>query len=196
MQYSPLTFQELKENSWWYLILGIGLVAVGALAIFYSTTATIISVLALGALLVTSGLFEGFKSFKISRWSNFFLHLFLAIVYIIGGGFIILNPGLSALNLTLLLSIFFVISGVTKVIFGASQPVLYKGWLIANGIVTFILGLLIWNQWPASGLWVIGTFIGIDMIFTGITWIMIGTTARDLHLPTMATTPDRTPDRR
>ena len=194
MQYSPITFQDLKENSWWYILLGIGLVAVGSLAIFYATTATMISVLALGALLVTSGLFEGFKSFKVSRWSNFFLHLFLAIIYVIGGIFIILNPGLSALNLTLLLAIFFVISGVTKVIFGATQPILYKGWIIANGILTFILGILIWYQWPMSGLWVIGTFIGIDMLFTGLTWIMIGTTARDIHLPALS--PERTPDKR
>lgn len=193
MQYSPLTFQELKENSWWYLLLGIGLAAVGALAIFYSTTATIISVLALGSFLVTSGLFEGFKSFKVSRWSNFFLHLFLAIIYIIGGIFIIFNPTLSALNLTLLLALFFTISGVTKIIFGITQPILYKGWLIANGVLTLILGLLIWNQWPVSGLWVIGAFIGIDMLFTGLTWIMIGTTAKDLHLPVVQ---ERQPERK
>jgi uncharacterized membrane protein HdeD (DUF308 family) len=58
----------------------------------------------------------------------------------------------------------------------------HKGWILISGAITLLLGILIWAQWPYSGLWVIGTFIGIDMILTGITWVQLSLIAKNLDV--------------
>lgn len=173
--------KQLIENSNWYLLLGISLVALGTLAIIFSFISTIFSVVYLGIFLVIVGFMEIIQSFKLSHWSSFFLHLFLGVLYMVGGLFIALNPVLNALSLTLLLAIFFVVSGVLKLIFSFSKRIPHKGWMVINGLLTLVLGALIWAQWPTSGLWVIGTLVGIDTLFTGWTWIMLAIEAKKFN---------------
>ena len=174
-----LAIKQLQKNSSWFLVLGISLVILGTLAIIFSFYSTIFSIVYLGTFLGIIGIFEIIQSFKLSRWSSFFLHLFLGVLYIVGGIFIVYNPLVNALTLTLLLAIFFVISGILKIIFSFAQKTPHKGWLALNGILTLILGALIWAQWPFSGLWVIGTLVGIDTLFTGWTWIMLSIAAKN-----------------
>lgn len=172
--------KQLKENSNIFFLLGISLTIIGSLAVIFSYASTIFSVLYLGAFLIVLGCIEGFQSFKLHKWSNFFLHLFLGILYIIAGFFIISDPTMNAITLTLFLAIFFVVSGIAKVIFSLTQHIPHKGWLALNGVLTTILGILIWNQWPFSGFWVIGMFVGIDTIFTGWTLIMLSLAAKNM----------------
>lgn len=172
--------RQLKENWQWYLILGISLVILGTLALIYSVTSTLFSVMYIGIALAMIGIFEIIKSFKINQWSGFFLHIFLGILYIVGGSFIVLDPAINALTLTLLLAIFFIISGILKIVFSFISNTPHKGLLVFNGILTLILGIIIWKQWPVSGLWVIGTLVGIDAIFTGWTWILLSLRAKSL----------------
>lgn len=177
---SPFALNQIKKNSSWYMTLGIGLVILGSLAILFSFISTIVSVVYLGIFIIILGIFEAVKAFKINLWANFFLHLFLSILYIVCGLFITINPTASALSITFLLAIFFVVTGILRIIFGLAKHVPHRIWLVINGIVTLLLGLLIWYEWPYSGLWVIGTFIGIDTIFTGWTWIMLSAEAKKL----------------
>jgi uncharacterized membrane protein HdeD (DUF308 family) len=171
--------RQLKAHANWYLILGIGLVIVGSLAVVFSLLSTLLSVIYLGAFLVMLGAFEAVRSFKAVGWSSF-LHILLAILYVISGLFIVINPGSSALSLTLLLGIFFVISGIMKIITSFVSVVpQQRTWLLLNGILTLFIGIFIWYEWPYSGLWVIGTFVGIDTIFTGLTWIMLSLAAKN-----------------
>lgn len=183
MTYDGTALKQLKENSSWYLILGIGLVVLGTLAVFYSFFATLISVIYLGILVLCLGIFEGIKSFSINKWSSFLLHLFISILYCIGGIFIIANPELNAITLTLLLAIFFIVAGIARIVFALTQHIPHKGWVLFNGAITLLLGILIWQQWPYSGLWVLGMFTGIDMIFMGFTWIQLSMMAKKLQLP-------------
>lgn len=177
-----LALEQLKENRHWYLGLGIGLVILGILALVFSLISTEIMVIYLGAVLVVFGFFEVLKALKINHWSNFFLHLFLGILYIVAGIFIVTNPLANALSLTLLLAIFFVVSGLVRIVFSFTNNVHNNRWLLLNGIVTLLLGILIWAQWPYSGLWVIGTLIGIDAIFTGWTWIILSLQAKNIKV--------------
>jgi uncharacterized membrane protein HdeD (DUF308 family) len=169
---------QLQKNRKWILGLGIGFSIIGALAILFSVTATIVSILYLGALLVVAGFFEGAKAFNVRTWRYALLHGLLSILYIFAGVYMILNPALNALTLTLVLAVFFIIAGIMKIIFGLTQPVLHKGWLLLSGVLSIILGILIWQQWPYSGLWVLGTLIGIEFLFTGIAWIMLAIQAK------------------
>ncbi len=172
--------RQLQQNWSWYFFLGIGLVAFGSLAVMFSFASTLFSMLYLGFFLIIIGIFEGFQSFKLSEWGSFFLHLLISILYVIGGTFIVMKPTLNALTLTLLLAIFLVITGIVRIIFALTMTIPHKGLLLLNGILTLILGILIWSEWPFSGLWVIGTFVGIDAIFTGWTWILLALKAKNL----------------
>lgn len=174
------TIQQIQEHKKSFLLLGISLIVLGTLATIFAYSSTIFSVIYLGIFLIILGIFEGVQSFTLSRWSNFFLHLFLGVLYTVGGFFIVINPTANAVSLTLLLAIFFVVSGILKVVFALSKNVPHKGWLALNGVVTFILGALIWYQWPLSGLWVIGMLVGIDAVFTGWTLIMLSMASKKL----------------
>jgi len=170
--------KQLHQHASWFLALGISLVALGSFAIYYSAFTTFVSIFYLGLLLVVLGIFEFVQSTNLSRWSSFFLHLFLGIMYIVGGGLIIAHPLESEINITLLLAFFFIVGGLLKTIFALTHHMVNKGWRILDGIITLLLGILILLQWPESGLWVIGMFVGINMLLTGWTWIMLSYAAK------------------
>lgn len=174
------TIQQIQEHKPWFLALGICLIALGTLAVIFAYTSTIFSVIYLGIFLMILGVFEIVQSFWLTRWTSFFLHLFLGVLYSIGGFFIVIYPTINAISLTLLLAIFLVVSGTLKTIFSIAKNLPHKWWLAANGVLSIILGILIWQQWPVSGLWVIGMFLGIDTIFTGWTLIMLSVYAKNL----------------
>jgi uncharacterized membrane protein HdeD (DUF308 family) len=177
-----LALRQLKDNWFWYLVLGISLVVIGTFAIIYSVASTIFSIMYLGGLLIVFGFVESFKSFKISKWSTFFLHLLLGIALIFGGFFILTHPLINALTLTLFFAIAFIVFGALKIGFSLFGDLPHKGFLFLNGLISLILGILLWQQWPISGLWAIGTFVGIDAIFTGWTWIFLSFKAKNLRV--------------
>jgi uncharacterized membrane protein HdeD (DUF308 family) len=90
------------------------------------------------------------------------------------------NPARAAVTLTLLIAIILIIAGLFRLFVAFSTPLHHRGWLILNGAISIILGVMIWDAWPVSGLWVIGLFIGIDMIFDGWTEIMLALSVRRL----------------
>ncbi|MDR3550795.1 MAG: DUF308 domain-containing protein, partial [Candidatus Babeliales bacterium] len=157
-----------------------GLVALGTLAIVYALSSTVLSVLYLGCLLITAGLFEGIRALKMNRWSGFGLHLFLAVLFIAGGCFMVAYPESNAISLTLLMAFFFIVSGIMRMIFSFAPYLSNRGWLFFNGLVTLLLGVLILTQWPVSGLWVLGMFMGVEMLSTGCTWIVFSLAAKEL----------------
>jgi len=171
--FDDLAIKQFKTNSHWSLLLGIGLVVLGVLAVGCSLLSTLITVVLIGVVVLSIGVFEGIQAVKMNRWGGFFLHLFLSIVYGVAGIFIIADPELNALTLTLLLAFSLIITGVMRIFVSLVRDIPHKPWLFINGLLTLILGILIWRQWPVSGLWVLGTFLGIDAIFTGWTWIML-----------------------
>lgn len=159
----------------WFLGYGIILVLLGMLAIGASTLTTLVSILVLGTFLIIGGIIIFFDSFRYwkSRWAAFFLHLIMGILYFIIGCMLIKNPIAGALSLTVLLGMFFLIVGIFKIIASLAARLPYWGWRLTSGIVAMLLGLLILMRWPHSGLIVIGLFIGIDLLFTGWTYIML-----------------------
>lgn len=179
-QAHPLSVKQLKDNWGWYLALGISLITLGSLAIIYTWTATLVSVVYIGFLLLTLSTFEAVKSWKMTRWNSFFLHMFLSVLYGISGIFLILDPTINAVTLTLLLALFFVAAGVIKITVALTQLVPHKFWLILHGVLTTILGIIIWYQWPESSFWALGMLVGVNMIITGWTWVMLSMVAKNV----------------
>lgn len=167
-------------NHWgWYLALGIVLVIGGSLALVYSLLTTLFFVEYLGILLLFAAVLEIVQAFRMKESSNTFLHIVGSIFYAVLGALLIADPIRSAVSLTFIFAIYFIVVGLFKLFFALIHPRLsHIGWIALNGALNLLLGILIFKQWPDSGLWVIGMFIAIDMIFTGWAWIMIALKAR------------------
>ena len=157
----------------WFLAFGIGLLALGVAAVARSVTATVVSMVFFGWLLVLASGIEIAQAVMVGNWAGFFLHLLAAILFGVAGLLIIVRPAVSAEVITMFMAMFFLIGGLFQLI--GSLIVAYPGWgwQAADGLITFLLGLLLIAGWPATGLWVIGLFIGINLIVYGVAWIAL-----------------------
>lgn len=182
MHYHEDALQQVKHNTLWYTLLGFGLIILGAVAMYFAFFTTLISMVALGALLIAGGIVEAITAWKFTKWSTFLVHLLFGIVYLVCGLFIIFYPMINAVTLTLVLAAFFVVAGVSRIIVAFRRPLPHKTWIVFSGVLSVILGILLWLQWPASGLWVIGFFVGIDMIFAGATLLQLAIFSRTIQL--------------
>lgn len=171
--------ESLSKNWGWVLASGIAFVVLGVLALAFSVLTTLASVFVLGWFLAFAGIFEAVHAFRMTRWSGFLLELLAAILYVVVGVLMIVRPAAGALSLTLLIGAFFLVSGIFRTVAAATIRPPRWGWFLMSGVVTLLLGLLIVAEWPASGLWVIGLFLGIDLIFSGTWLIMLALGVRD-----------------
>jgi uncharacterized membrane protein HdeD (DUF308 family) len=164
---------ELVQYWGWFLAFGIGLLVLGGIAVARSVTATIATMLFFGWLLVVASAIEIAQAVMVGQWAGLFHHLLPAILFGITGLLLVTRPLISAEVVTVVIAMFFLIGGLFQLIGSLAISLPGWGWQAADGIITFILGLLVLAQWPASGLWVIGLFVGIDLIFFGLTWIAL-----------------------
>ncbi len=167
---------RMLRSSWiWFLVLGIAMVVIGTFAISWACIVqiTVAATWLFGFLMIAGGIAEIVNSFYAGRWSGTLVHLLLGVLYAAVGLMIVDQPEGSAIQLTLIIAIFLIVSGIFRIVFAISERFTGWGWVLLNGAVTLFLGILIYKQWPSSGLWVIGLFIGIDLIFNGWAWIML-----------------------
>lgn len=173
---------DFGKNWGFFLAWGVALVILGLLAISFAAFTTLISVIFIGFLLLFSGVLVIIDSFQFwrGRGASFFLQLLMGILYVAVGLMFIFRPQLGSLSLTLFLGILFVILGVFRIFYSLSFGLPRSGWILFSGIITLILGILILAEWPVSGLFIIGLFVGIDLLFLGINYIMAALIARKL----------------
>ena len=170
----------LHKEWWWFLLLGIGLVVLGTLALGAAAFASVVAVVYLGLLLLAGGIAQTISAFWAGRWSGFLLTIFIGLLYMVAGVFIISHPVESTIELTLMLAFLFVVCGVFRIVTALVLRFPHWGWPLLNGVIAVLLGVMIYKQWPSSGLWVIGIFIGIEMIFNGWAWVMFSLGLRSL----------------
>ena len=170
--------ENVRDNWGWFLALGLLLVFLGTGVIGASYYATIFSVVVLGIFLLSAGIIQIVQSFLARKWSGLFVSLFLGVLYLIVGFLCVAKPAITAVNITLWIAAFCFIAGLYRMLTSLIIRFSHWGWVFFNGAVTFILGVLIFADWPLSGLWVIGLFVGIDMLLAGWAWILLSLTAR------------------
>lgn len=163
---------ELRRNWGWLLLLGISLLILGVLAVLDSVLATIVSMLFFGWILVIAGVLEGVQAFRHRSSGHVFLHVLNAALSLVVGALLLWSPLAGAVVMTLLFAVYFCVAGIFRIVSVLRVRGPAWGWRLLNGIVTLVLGILIWVQWPVSGLWLIGLFIGIDLILVGWSQIM------------------------
>ena len=175
--------EELKRGWGWFLALGIVLVILGVVALSWAVLTTLVSAVLFGWLLLVGGVLSVVHAFLRRRWGCFFLELFAGILYAVVGLMIVGNPAEGALALTLVIAVFLMLGGLFRILTAVTARFHHWVWVLLNGVISLLLGLMIWRQWPVSGLWVLGLFIGIDMIFYGWSLIMLALAVRGLPQP-------------
>lgn len=177
----PLPGLEAVRRNWgWFVALGVAEIILGMIAVGSSVAATLVSVIFFGWLLIVGGALSVGHAFWEKQWSGFFLDLVTGILYVVVGFMMVGNPEAAAISLTLLIALFLFIGGIFRIVAALTGHFQHSAWVLLNGVITLALGIMIWRQWPFSGLWVIGLFIGIDMIFYGWSSVMVGLVAKRL----------------
>ncbi|MGZ6469277.1 MAG: HdeD family acid-resistance protein [Bdellovibrionota bacterium] len=156
------------------MAVGAALVFLGIVALTETFTATVVSVYLLGLLLLGGAISLGVRAFSERRWTSALGDMVASILYLMAGLVAFREPILAATGFTLVIAALFMAQGIMRIIAAVTLAPPQWGWVLANGIVTLALGLMVYAQWPASSLWLIGTLIGIDMILGGSTALVAG----------------------
>lgn len=168
-------------NNWrTFLFIGLALIILGIAALSVTTLTTMLSVVVLGAIIFFSGVVMLMDTFTFWRgkWSGFFLNLLFSILYIAVGVMLVTNPVEGSISLTFLVGVFYLLVGVFRVVAFSGMRTPGWGWGWFNGVVSLILGVLILTNWPVSGLYIIGLFIGIDLLITGLSYVFAALAGR------------------
>jgi len=172
---------DLLRKQWGLFVgLGVLLLILGSIALGSALLSTLVSMVFIGWLMFFAGVMQTAHGFRCQAWGGFFLDLFTGLLYTVAAFLIITNPAASAIALTLLIAVLLIFGGIFRIALAFSVPFHNRIWLLLHGAVNLLLGISIWRDWPLSGLWVIGLFVGIDMLFNGWSLIMLGLAAKKL----------------
>src|SRR3984893_16492725 len=175
------TVPIVRESVGWSIALSVLMIIAGLLSIAIPAAAGIAVNLLVGWMLVFSGGAHLVYAWQTRHNRGFVWELLLGILYFFVGGYLLVNPISGLVSLTLALSLYLWMEGILEFILSymlRSMP--GAGWLLLDGIVTVILAFMIWRTWPWSTEWAIGTLVGISMLFSGVSRLMISLTARRL----------------
>jgi uncharacterized membrane protein HdeD (DUF308 family) len=165
----------LRAKWGWIVALGVVYTIAGFIALGSVAMATVVSVFVVGVMMIVAGVAEVISAFQIKTWGKFLLWVLLGLLYVVAGFVTFQNPLLAAVLLTLILGASLVASGVMRIILAFSMkreaPWI---WVALSGAVTLLLGVLILMRWPVSSLYILGLFLGIDLIVAGASWVGIG----------------------
>ncbi len=169
----------LKKTSGWSMVWGVLMFICGLVAIALPRVSSVEIVIILSWVLLIVGVWHLIFAFQAHGAGSIIWQILLAVLYGAAGIYMSLHPLLSVVSLTLVLAIFLTLEGVLEMIlYFALRGVRHASWILVDGIVTLILGILIWKQWPSSSTWVIGTLVGISLIFSGISRFLLAMAAR------------------
>lgn len=164
----------MLAKSGFSVFLSILLIVCGFLAILLPIEMSFGVVIVISWLLIFSGVLQFIHVFRCKGIGNALWKALIALLYLVVGISLRMNPGLGVVTLTLVLIAFFVAQGLIDIFTYASiRKWRGSGWLLLEGVITLVLGLMIWRHWPSGSLWVIGTLVGINMIMTGATRLMV-----------------------
>lgn len=163
------------QRQWgWYLALGIVMILVGIYALYAEGLATLASVFAVGVALVIAGIAQIVAAFMARGAGHVIVLLLVGFLDIIVGWALLQHPVIGALAITLLIAALLIFGGIFRFVSALWLQVPNYGWVAASGAISFILGILLWMQWPVSAFWFIGFAVGLNFIFAGIAWTSLG----------------------
>jgi uncharacterized membrane protein HdeD (DUF308 family) len=158
----------VRRHSLWYLVQGGLMVVAGVVALIYPVVSSVAVVVFLGWLLIISGLLQGINLVDARHVPHFWLQLVSVVLSVIIGVFLARYPGEGLLTIALLLIVFFMIEGISKVIFSLTiRPFPNWGWVLASGVIGILLAFYLWSNLPLTAVWLLGVLLGIQLICEG-----------------------------
>ena len=169
---APLA-NAVKKDSTMLMILGVAMVILGVVAMMAPMITGIAVALMVGILLIAGGIARTIFAFKCKSWGKGVLVFVLGLLTLLVGLYMVARPGVALATLTLVLAVYFVVDGIFEIIEAFHlKPIKGWVWMLFGGIVSILLGFMIWREWPFSGAWAVGILVGIKLIFAG--WAMVG----------------------
>lgn len=161
---------DIKKSAGWVIAFSIILIILGIIAIFSPAIASAFSTVVLAWVTIASGLILIIESFKSKPLRGFWLNLVIGLCYVVAGTYILFNVRTALLALTFAFGVLFIVEGIFTIIMAFVNRSGHRmSWLVAlNGVITLILGILVVNRFPFSALWLIGLYVGISLLMTGI----------------------------
>ena len=171
----------LKKSAGAIIAFGVILVVLGIMALgtpFIAGTATAIWV---GVAMLFGGVVQLVGAFKADGWKSGLLGFLGGLLGLVAGGVLLSRPVMGLALFTLVMAVYFIVDGIFKMILAFRlRPAPGWGMGVVSGLVTLMLGVLIKNQWPLSGIWAVGTLVGIHILFTGFSMIALGSAAKKM----------------
>jgi uncharacterized membrane protein HdeD (DUF308 family) len=173
------TGEMVKHASTASILWGVLLIVFGMVAICMPFLAAVAVTGLVAWLIVLAGVVHLVLAFRAHGAGSMIWKLLVGIAYLGFGGYLIVHPVVGVASLTLLLASLFLVEGVLDIVlFFKMRPLQGSGWVLTDGIVTLLLGAMIYLQWPSSSLWAIGTLVGISLIFSGVARVMMSLAVR------------------
>jgi len=177
--HSPLDL--VRHASTWSIIWGILLIVFGVLAIGAPFLAAVAVSVLIAWLIILAGVVHLILAFHVHRAGSMIWKLLVGLAYLFFGMYLLTHPALAVASLTLVFASLFLIEGILDIIlFFQMRSMRGSGWVLGDGIITVLLGLLIYLRWPSSSAWAIGTLVGVSMIISGVTRVMLSLAVRKL----------------
>jgi uncharacterized membrane protein HdeD (DUF308 family) len=130
---------------------------------------------------LVGGIFHLIHAFMVKTWSGFLMNVLAGVLYVIGGALIMDEPIAGALLITIFLIAALVVGGALRITVALRHREVGGWWLmVLSGLVSVVIGILLYGSLPWSGLWVLGTLIGVELLVQGVTWLMFGIALRRL----------------
>ncbi|MGD0262027.1 MAG: HdeD family acid-resistance protein [Verrucomicrobiota bacterium] len=170
---------EVNRAMGWSIVLSVLMIVAGILAVIVPPASGIAVTILVGWLMAFSGAAHMVYAWRAYSGSGLFWETILGILCIAGGSYILLHPLAGLASLTIVLAAYLLLKSILEFILSFQlRPLSGSGWLLVDGIVTLILAVMIWRTWPTSTMWVVGTLVGISMLFSGVTRLMISLATR------------------
>jgi uncharacterized membrane protein HdeD (DUF308 family) len=173
------TALAVRQASTWSILWGVLLIICGMLAVGSPFLAAVAVNVVIAWLIVFAGGVHVILAFQAHGAGSVIWKLLVGLAYIGFGVYLILQPGIGVAALTLVLAILFLIEGLLNIVlFFQMRSLGGSSWMLVDGIITLALGLMIYLQWPASSAWAIGTLVGVSMIISGVSRVMLSLAVR------------------
>ena len=177
-EFQSLFFERIKKNAGSTVWLGVIVLIVGLLAMGSPLVAGLSIAMLVGIMLILAGI--GQFIFSVQTGKGVFAIL-VSVLAILAGIYMVANPAVALATLTIFLAVYMVASGIFEILMAFQiKTIKGWGWVLISGMVSLVLGGMIWSQFPVSGAWAIGLLVGINLFFSGWSLIMIGMAARSL----------------
>lgn len=165
---------SMRRHSVWHLVQGVILILAGVLAIIYPVISSVAVITLLGWLLIISGIAQAISLIGAGQAPHFWLQAISVALAVLIGLLFLRDTGQSLVALTLLLIVFFMIEGISKLVLSLTiRPFPNWGWVFASGVVGIVLSLILWASMPVTALWLIGLMLGVQLISVGaaLAWL-------------------------